>query len=470
MNLKFMEGDEDYVCVRQTDVVDGIACSMAAYLLSINETNKRNNTETVSPSLSVNSKKRHNSSNFLLHQRCPLLRDRYLTPPPRFDNTPKPYSEINPMVNCAHYRHHTPLSVLDLFDYGRGYQFSIRPEARGYWIPTFLTVTFLLKNCSTHSYLPVEKLLWLLGEQQLRMVSSRLRTIRASGCKMAVLNNWELKSYKKKEEKSIQGIYKVVDKSNLKESLEFVRKPRLIHMITCSSGGNRIQVGDDLRVQDIRIKFGCIIKCRHFLRSSFKYECGYIVRKNCSLQYKEWRLVPLEDRLLLRHKLTTLFDIDVENKNIGKVIDSYMARSWRNYQAELHKYFKEIKGLEDPVKAKSLPPSDIRPIKDSEYLCDMWCEPKYLVIVLVKNYRIKKSGCVTQEFNEENPGSLIGSQKCSKNIVPCYSGSSECCLGFNHFSDILGILRGLESSTVANVLIPSFMPPLNESLDVLISC
>ena len=41
--------------------------------------------------------------------------------------------------------------------------------------------------------------------------------------------------------------------------------------------------------------------------SPFKYECGYIVRKNCSLQYKEWRLVPLEDRLPLRHKLTVSY-------------------------------------------------------------------------------------------------------------------------------------------------------------------
>ncbi|KAL4582577.1 hypothetical protein LXL04_007130 [Taraxacum kok-saghyz] len=42
--------------------------------------------------------------------------------------------------------------------------------------------------------------------------------------------------------------------------------------------------------------------------------------------------------------------------------------------------------------------------------------------------------------------------------VPCYSGSSECSLSFNHFSDILGILRGLGSSTVVSGLVPDFMP------------
>ena len=41
-----------------------------------------------------------------------------------------------------------------------------------------------------------------------------------------------------------------------------------------------------------------------------------------------------------------------------------MARSWRNYRAELHNYFKEIKGLEDPIKAKTTPPSNIRSKED----------------------------------------------------------------------------------------------------------
>ncbi|KAI3732366.1 hypothetical protein L1987_63570 [Smallanthus sonchifolius] len=38
--------------------------------------------------------------------------------------------------------------------------------------------------------------------------------------------------------------------------------------------------------------------------SSFMHECDYILRNNCSLQDKEWRLVPNEVRLPLRHKQT----------------------------------------------------------------------------------------------------------------------------------------------------------------------
>ena len=58
-----------------------------------------------------------------------------------------------------------------------------------------------------------------------------------------------------------------------------------------------------------------------------------------------------------------------------------------------------------------------------------------------------------------------------KNVaVPCYSGSSGCCVESNQFSDIPGIFRGLQSSTVVNRFIPSFVPSLNESLGTLITC
>ncbi|KAL4585273.1 hypothetical protein LXL04_009889 [Taraxacum kok-saghyz] len=148
--------------------------------------------------------------------------------------------------------------------------------------------------------------------------------------------------------------------------------------ITCGKGARKAMKASKKRLQ-VEFNFDARrVICDN--KSSFTHECGYIVRKNCSLQYKEWRLVPMEVRLPLRYKLTTLFDIDVENKNIAKVIDSYMARSWRNYRAELHNYFKEIKGLEDPIKAKTTPPSNICNKEDWEYLCEMWCKPKYLEV------------------------------------------------------------------------------------------
>nr|KAJ0222694.1 hypothetical protein LSAT_V11C200088580 [Lactuca sativa] len=146
--------------------------------------------------------------------------------------------------------------------------------------------------------------------------------------------------------------------------------------ITCGKGARKAMKASKKKLP---VEFNFVARrviCNN--ESTFTYECGYILRKNCTLQHKEWRLVPKEEKFTLHHKLTTLFDIDVENENVCKVINSYMARSWRNYQAELHKYFKEIGGPEDPIKAKTKPPSNIRNKEDWEYLCDMWCEPKYM--------------------------------------------------------------------------------------------
>lgn len=101
--------------------------------------------------------------------------------------------------------------------------------------------------------------------------------------------------------------------------------------------------------------------------SSFMHGCGYVLRNDSSLQYKEWRYVPNEVRFRLRHKLIvwlfynsiwfehniylmvnyicwlkTLFDIDLENSSVCKVIDSYMAKAWRGYRSELHADFKDM--------------------------------------------------------------------------------------------------------------------------------
>ncbi|KAI7727916.1 hypothetical protein M8C21_013244 [Ambrosia artemisiifolia] len=138
--------------------------------------------------------------------------------------------------------------------------------------------------------------------------------------------------------------------------------------ITCGKGArNAMKVSKKKLPLEFNIQMLRVV-CQN--DSSFMHMCGYILRTNCSLQYKDWRLVPNVDRTTLRHKLTTLFDIDVENSNVRKVIDSYMSRTWRGHRATLHAYFKEIGGEADPTKAKTTHPSDVKK-EDWEYLCDM---------------------------------------------------------------------------------------------------
>ncbi|KAH6801401.1 hypothetical protein C2S52_001865 [Perilla frutescens var. hirtella] len=99
---------------------------------------------------------------------------------------------------------------------------------------------------------------------------------------------------------------------------------------------------------------------------AFNNEVGYIVRKDCSLRYKDWRVVPLEVKAPLRHKLLTLFDIDVEDKKVQEVIDSQMQKAWRSYRYKLRTHFKKIGGEKDPIKAKSTCPDEERAEKNAD--------------------------------------------------------------------------------------------------------
>lgn len=75
--------------------------------------------------------------------------------------------------------------------------------------------------------------------------------------------------------------------------------------ITCSKGARKVVKASKKRLP-LEFNFNTRrVICAN--DSSFMNECGYIVRTNCSFQYKEWRHVPTEVRMPLRHKLTVSF-------------------------------------------------------------------------------------------------------------------------------------------------------------------
>ncbi|KAL8252294.1 hypothetical protein R6Q59_035987 [Mikania micrantha] len=73
--------------------------------------------------------------------------------------------------------------------------------------------------------------------------------------------------------------------------------------------------------------------------SAFMHECDYIVRNNCSFQFKDWRLVPNEVRMPLRYKLTENAKKKVEARRNRKM-DSINGQidTWR------HTHWDEEKG------------------------------------------------------------------------------------------------------------------------------
>ncbi|MFS7976301.1 hypothetical protein Hanom_Chr10g00890851 [Helianthus anomalus] len=95
--------------------------------------------------------------------------------------------------------------------------------------------------------------------------------------------------------------------------------------LTCGKGARKVMKASKKKLP-VEFNFKAMqVICEN--PSSFMHEYGYILCNNCSLQYKVWRYVPNEVRLPLRHKLTTLFGIDVENSKVCKVIDSYFAKA-----------------------------------------------------------------------------------------------------------------------------------------------
>lgn len=72
--------------------------------------------------------------------------------------------------------------------------------------------------------------------------------------------------------------------------------------ITCGVGARRL-----MRTYNQRLPLEFDFKSKRVISdgdSAFVHECGYIVRKSCSFRFKDWRLVPNDVRLPLRHKLT----------------------------------------------------------------------------------------------------------------------------------------------------------------------
>lgn len=75
--------------------------------------------------------------------------------------------------------------------------------------------------------------------------------------------------------------------------------------ITCGKGARKAMKASKKRLP---VEFNFVARrviCNN--ESAFTYECDYILRKNCSLQHKEGRLVPKEEKFPLRHKLTVSF-------------------------------------------------------------------------------------------------------------------------------------------------------------------
>lgn len=78
--------------------------------------------------------------------------------------------------------------------------------------------------------------------------------------------------------------------------------------------------------------------------------------------------------------LQGIFDIDLDDLDMSRVIDAQFGKAWKNVKSKFHEHFKKMGGREDPEAAKRNPHELLRDrIPDWLFLCDLYSDPKYVV-------------------------------------------------------------------------------------------
>lgn len=79
-----------------------------------------------------------------------------------------------------------------------------------------------------------------------------------------------------------------------------------------------------------------------------------------------------------------MFDIDIDDEEVQKVIDFQMAKAWRTFKYKLHTHFTGLKEDEDP---KENCPDEVTQ-EEWDYLCGRWADHAYKVLHIIMKISI----------------------------------------------------------------------------------
>lgn len=79
-----------------------------------------------------------------------------------------------------------------------------------------------------------------------------------------------------------------------------------------------------------------------------------------------------------------MFDIDIDDEKVQKVIDFQMAKAWRTFKYKLHTHFTGLKEDEDP---KENCPDEVTQ-EEWDYLCGRWADHAYKVLHIIMKISI----------------------------------------------------------------------------------
>nr|XP_028952149.1 uncharacterized protein LOC114822149 isoform X4 [Malus domestica] len=105
--------------------------------------------------------------------------------------------------------------------------------------------------------------------------------------------------------------------------------------------------------------------------------CGVVIRDNCPFQRESWAKIPEETKILVRHKLSCVYDLEDVSPEVMVYLEETLATRYKQWKNNFHKHFKRWD--DDPEIARLHVPDELkdRP-EDWEWLCKHFTDPKFV--------------------------------------------------------------------------------------------
>ncbi|KAM2527936.1 hypothetical protein TB1_025135 [Malus domestica] len=118
---------------------------------------------------------------------------------------------------------------------------------------------------------------------------------------------------------------------------------------------------------------GAATKQQH---SGVASSCGVVIRDNCPFQRESWAKIPEETKILVRHKLSCVYDLEDVSPEVMVYLEETLATRYKQWKNNFHKHFKR---WDDPEIARLHVPDELkdRP-EDWEWLCKHFTDPKFV--------------------------------------------------------------------------------------------
>ncbi|TQD81890.1 hypothetical protein C1H46_032541 [Malus baccata] len=68
--------------------------------------------------------------------------------------------------------------------------------------------------------------------------------------------------------------------------------------------------------------------------------CGIVIRDNCPFQRESWAKIPKETKILVRDKLSCVYDLEDISPEVMVYLEETLATRYKQWKNNFHKHFK----------------------------------------------------------------------------------------------------------------------------------